>query len=130
MMQQLARLAEINREMFQLAEEASRILSNFDGESRRAAGQKQSDRWLNTKQAMRLSRVDSSSTVYRWGRRYGVGEKTAAGWRFSERAIRNFLAVEKSADGENGENGDADQLPLATDRAHTDDELERLSYDL
>ncbi|WP_029651447.1 hypothetical protein ACPS74_13335 [Methylocystis sp. SB2] len=122
-MQPLARLAEIAKEQRRLADEAEQLIATIDGRSAGPPEAKQSDRWLNTKQAMRLARVDSSSTLYRWARRFGVGEKTpAGGWRFSERSVLELLAVEKSANGENGENGDGAPVPMANERAHAEDE--------
>lgn len=116
-MQPLARLVEIAKEQRRLAEEAEQLIASIHRSA--SVGEKeQSDRWLNTKEAMQLARVDSSSTLYRWARRFDVGEKTlAGGWRFSERALRELLAVEKSADGENGENGDGDPVSMANDGA-------------
>lgn len=113
----LHRLREIAAEQRRLAEEAAHLLAALDGAP--IAPATKADRWLNTKEAMRVSRVNSPSTLYRWARMFSIGEKTNSGsWRFSERGLMRVLRKEKSSDGEFGEFGEAAPVSMAKRSAH------------
>lgn len=67
------------------------------------------DRWLDTSRAARIAGV-SYMTIYRWCRRYQLGERSSSGsWRINERALRAFLDGTRVEDVQNVH---ADPLPL------------------
>jgi hypothetical protein len=106
-------------EHLRLAQEKLALADRIEAQPGAApmAAPEKPDRWLDTNQARKISGVESS-TLYRWARRFGIGEKTATRqWRFSERALRQVISSENHARGENGENGDGPGLPLANECA-------------
>lgn len=114
-----ARLRAEAMEHLRVAQEKLALANALDGAAASPAPPShKADRELDTNQARRIARV-GTSTLYRWARRFGIGEKTTSGaWRFSERALRQVLSPEKHGRGENGENGDATRIHMANDQAH------------
>jgi hypothetical protein len=73
----------------------------------------QAERWIDTAVARRIANVESS-TLYRWARRFDVGEKMPTGqWRFNERKLRALVKRGENVAG-GGEVGDGG--PLAPER--------------
>lgn len=113
----LARLREIAAEQRRLSEESARLLAAIAGH----ATEPPAETWLNSKEAMRLARVNSLSTLYRWARTHGIGHRSASGsWLFSDRSLRRFL--DRGEFGEaNGEFGEGPPLPSSANGDHHPD---------
>lgn len=87
-------------------EQTARLLREADKLDAAAAPEgARAERTLCTKAAMRLIGVNSTSSMYRLARQFGLGEKTPGGsWRFSELRLRDFASGEFGEAG--GEYGD------------------------
>jgi hypothetical protein len=82
------------------ARQLCRIAEELDGESLYTPPSE----WIDTWQAARLTNR-TPSTLYRWARRFGIGERTAVGgWRF-HRMRTMEIALTISERGENVETG-------------------------
>jgi len=96
--QAIRRLREIAEARAGLAGEERALLELLDTEP---VGNP-APRLISTKQAMRVARVNSESTLYRWAPDHGIGHKTTSGrMAFDEAKLRTFLRGEFGDDAAN-----------------------------